>query len=141
MIYSSAKMSREDKLSFSSTLWCGGGGTAQIIASGIKALQGFALLVAAIVHDYRHRGVNNGYLIKVKDQSQPSRMGGAVLWLEFAPPLPAQGCRRSVTYYIILLLLCYFISNRGSGDACSTIPNTSPDGEPLHIPVSERSWI
>ena len=39
---------------------------AQIIASGIKALQGFALLVSAIVHDYRHRGVNNGYLIKVR---------------------------------------------------------------------------
>ncbi|CAN0152515.1 unnamed protein product [Ascophyllum nodosum] len=38
-----------------------------IIASGIKALQGFALVVAAIVHDYRHKGVNNNYLIKVRD--------------------------------------------------------------------------
>lgn len=41
---------------------------AQIIASGLKALQGFALLVAAIVHDYRHRGVNNGYLMKVSHE-------------------------------------------------------------------------
>ncbi|CAM9656894.1 unnamed protein product, partial [Choristocarpus tenellus] len=39
----------------------------QIISSGIKALQGFALMVGAIVHDYRHKGVNNGYLTKVDD--------------------------------------------------------------------------
>lgn len=38
----------------------------KIIASGIKALQGFALLIAAIVHDYRHKGVNNNYLVKVR---------------------------------------------------------------------------
>ncbi|CAN0568295.1 unnamed protein product, partial [Ectocarpus sp. 12 AP-2014] len=51
----------------------------QIIASGIKALQGFALLVSAIVHDYRHRGVNNGYLIKVKDALATRYNDGSVL--------------------------------------------------------------
>ncbi|CAM9207410.1 unnamed protein product, partial [Scytosiphon promiscuus] len=50
-----------------------------IIASGIKALQGFALLVAAIIHDYRHRGVNNGYLIKVKDPLATTYNDGSVL--------------------------------------------------------------
>ncbi|CAB1103813.1 unnamed protein product [Ectocarpus sp. CCAP 1310/34] len=50
-----------------------------IIASGIKALQGFALLVSAIVHDYRHRGVNNGYLIKVKDALATRYNDGSVL--------------------------------------------------------------
>ncbi|CAM9427493.1 unnamed protein product [Ectocarpus fasciculatus] len=50
-----------------------------IIASGIKALQGFALLVAAIVHDYRHRGVNNGYLIKIKDALATRYNDGSVL--------------------------------------------------------------
>eukprot|EP00752_Nemacystus_decipiens_P009675 g8644.t1 len=50
-----------------------------IISSGIKALQGFSLLVAAIVHDYRHRGVNNGYLIKVRDPLATTYNDGSVL--------------------------------------------------------------
>lgn len=60
-------------------------GAVQIIASGIKALQGFALLVAAIVHDYRHRGVNNGYLIKVRANSTDK---DGRWWLFELAPLP-----------------------------------------------------
>ena len=36
----------------------------EIIASSVRSVHGVALLMAAIMHDYRHPGVNNGYLVR-----------------------------------------------------------------------------
>ncbi|CAM9775040.1 unnamed protein product, partial [Chrysoparadoxa australica] len=36
----------------------------RMISENIRALQGFALCLSAVVHDYRHLGYNNGFLTK-----------------------------------------------------------------------------
>lgn len=38
-----------------------------VISSTVRSNHGVALLMAAIMHDYRHPGVNNGYLVRDLD--------------------------------------------------------------------------
>lgn len=38
-----------------------------VISSTVRSTHGVALLMAAIMHDYRHPGVNNGYLVRDLD--------------------------------------------------------------------------
>jgi len=37
------------------------------LSESFEALDGFALLLAAIFHDYRHPGFNNGFMVKTRD--------------------------------------------------------------------------
>ena len=39
----------------------------EVISNSVRSTHGLALLMAAIMHDYRHPGVNNGYLVRDLD--------------------------------------------------------------------------